>query len=218
MRRRRSGCKDRALGDQHQTEGRQWWRRGRWRSRRRQWWLQTSPFWRSTLSGRAPPQKSPPPVPLIHLRNSCSYCLILENPSFYRIFLGVHGRLIQKDMEFLDHCPSPLVAATIICATDETPAVAFINPGIVVTWCVGLTEARADTCGRAGACAGASGLNLNLCLKFIFLRWHERTHVGERVRARVRAGALERVRPRVRGGKLARMRARVLWVAYKTLK
>lgn len=43
-------------------------------------------------------------------------------------------------MEFLDHCPSPLVAATIICAIDETPAVAFINPGIVVTWCVGLTE------------------------------------------------------------------------------
>nr|CAD1829931.1 unnamed protein product [Ananas comosus var. bracteatus] len=49
-----------------------------------------------------------------------------------------------QDMEFLDHCPSPLVAATIICAIDETPAVAFINPGIVVTWCVGLTEAAAE--------------------------------------------------------------------------
>ncbi|XP_020114429.1 uncharacterized protein LOC109728434 isoform X6 [Ananas comosus] len=144
MRRRRSGCKDRALGDQHQTEGRQWWRRGRWRSRRRQWWLQTSPFWRSTLSGRAPPQKSPPPVPLIHLRNSCSYCLILENPSFYRIFLGVHGRLIQKGAS------RHVWASGCVCRREW---VKFKFMFKIYFFAL----ARADTRGRAGACACASG-------------------------------------------------------------
>ncbi|OAY64634.1 Cyclin-D2-1 [Ananas comosus] len=51
-----------------------------------------------------------------------------------------------QDVDFLDHCPSSMAAAAIICATDETPALAFINPEIAVTWCIGLTEEGISNC------------------------------------------------------------------------
>ena len=46
------------------------------------------------------------------------------------------------DVRFLSHCPSSLAAAAIICATDEIKDLAFVDPRIAASWCIGLTEVR----------------------------------------------------------------------------
>ena len=47
------------------------------------------------------------------------------------------------DFEFLDHGPSSMAAAAIICAAgDQTPDLALVNPGSAITWCIGLTKVR----------------------------------------------------------------------------
>ncbi|KAJ0986713.1 hypothetical protein J5N97_005069 [Dioscorea zingiberensis] len=38
------------------------------------------------------------------------------------------------DIDFLNHCPSSMAAAAIICAAAELPDLAFINPGMAVKW------------------------------------------------------------------------------------
>ncbi|XP_072979823.1 cyclin-D2-1-like isoform X3 [Typha angustifolia] len=53
---------------------------------------------------------------------------------------------IHADIDFLDHCPSSMAAAAIICAADETPALKFIDPAIASTWCIGLTEEGIRSC------------------------------------------------------------------------
>ncbi|XP_020578457.1 cyclin-D2-1-like isoform X2 [Phalaenopsis equestris] len=47
-----------------------------------------------------------------------------------------------NDIDFLDHCPSSIAAAIIMCAVDEAPDLAFIDPRQAVKWCSGLTKIR----------------------------------------------------------------------------
>ncbi|KAF0915380.1 hypothetical protein E2562_035939 [Oryza meyeriana var. granulata] len=51
-----------------------------------------------------------------------------------------------NDIEFLDHCPSSMAAAAVICATGETPSLAFVNPELAVNWCIGLAEEGISSC------------------------------------------------------------------------
>lgn len=50
------------------------------------------------------------------------------------------------DIEFLDHCPSSLAAAAVLCATGEMPSLAFVDPGLAVNWCIGLAEEGISSC------------------------------------------------------------------------
>ncbi|XP_010913507.1 cyclin-D2-1 isoform X1 [Elaeis guineensis] len=50
------------------------------------------------------------------------------------------------DIDFLNHCPSSIAAAAIICAADETQDLAFVNPGRAASWCIGLTEEAISSC------------------------------------------------------------------------
>lgn len=71
---------------------------------------------------------------------------------------GMHARYLVSratgiilamiyDIDFLNHCPSSIAAAAIICAADETKDLAFVNPGIAVSWCIGrLTEEAIASC------------------------------------------------------------------------
>ncbi|CAL9128355.1 cyclin-D2-1-like [Musa acuminata AAA Group] len=54
-----------------------------------------------------------------------------------------------KDVRFLSHCPSSLAAAAIICATDEIKDLAFVDPRIAASWCIGLTEEGIAGCYRS---------------------------------------------------------------------
>jgi hypothetical protein len=49
------------------------------------------------------------------------------------------------DIEFLDHCPSSMAAAAVLCATGETPSLESVSPGAAVSWCVGLAEVLLHT-------------------------------------------------------------------------
>lgn len=53
-----------------------------------------------------------------------------------------------NDIDFLDHCPSSIAAAIIMCAVDEAPDLAFIDPRQAVNWCSGLTEEGITDCYR----------------------------------------------------------------------
>nr|ACN28135.1 unknown [Zea mays] len=44
------------------------------------------------------------------------------------------------DVEFLDHCPSSMAAAAVLCAIGETPSLESVSPGAAVSWCIGLAE------------------------------------------------------------------------------
>ncbi|KAF2915997.1 cyclin-D2-1 [Oryza sativa Japonica Group] len=50
------------------------------------------------------------------------------------------------DIQFLDHCPSSMAAAAVLCATGETPSLAFVNPELAVNWCIGLAEEGISSC------------------------------------------------------------------------
>ncbi|TVU09434.1 hypothetical protein EJB05_42906 [Eragrostis curvula] len=50
------------------------------------------------------------------------------------------------DIEFLDHCPSSMAAAAVLCAMGDTPSLKPISPGIVVSWCIGLAEEGISSC------------------------------------------------------------------------
>ncbi|XP_040383491.1 cyclin-D2-1 isoform X3 [Oryza brachyantha] len=50
------------------------------------------------------------------------------------------------DIEFLDHCPSSMAAAAVLCATGETPSLASLNPELAVNWCIGLAEEGISSC------------------------------------------------------------------------
>ncbi|XP_072953135.1 cyclin-D2-1-like [Typha angustifolia] len=50
------------------------------------------------------------------------------------------------DIGFLDHCPSIMAAAAILCAAEKTPTLASIAPGVAVSWCTGLTEEGITNC------------------------------------------------------------------------
>uniref|UniRef100_A0A0D9XDB1 Uncharacterized protein n=1 Tax=Leersia perrieri TaxID=77586 RepID=A0A0D9XDB1_9ORYZ len=50
------------------------------------------------------------------------------------------------DIEFLDHCPSSMAAAAVMCATSETPSLTSVNPELAVNWCIGLAEEGISSC------------------------------------------------------------------------
>lgn len=50
------------------------------------------------------------------------------------------------DIEFLDHCPSSMAAAAVLCATGETPSLTLVNPRLAVNWCIGLAEDGIRSC------------------------------------------------------------------------
>ncbi|KAJ1289540.1 hypothetical protein BS78_02G172300 [Paspalum vaginatum] len=52
------------------------------------------------------------------------------------------------DIEFLDHCPSSMAAAAVLCATGETPSLESVSPGAAVSWCIGLAEEEISSCYR----------------------------------------------------------------------
>ncbi|XP_068637746.1 cyclin-D1-1-like isoform X2 [Aristolochia californica] len=45
-----------------------------------------------------------------------------------------------QEIDFLGYWPSSVAAAAMVCATDESPSLALVNPGKAVTWCVGLSK------------------------------------------------------------------------------
>ncbi|KAG8047252.1 hypothetical protein GUJ93_ZPchr0008g12686 [Zizania palustris] len=51
------------------------------------------------------------------------------------------------DIEFLDHCPSSIAAAAVLCASSEIMQLASIDLGTVVSWCIiGLHEEAIIRC------------------------------------------------------------------------
>ncbi|RLN35679.1 cyclin-D2-1-like isoform X1 [Panicum miliaceum] len=54
----------------------------------------------------------------------------------------------MHDIEFLDHCPSSMAAAAVLCATGETPSLESVSPGAAVRWCIGLAEEAISSCYR----------------------------------------------------------------------
>ncbi|XP_066399368.1 cyclin-D2-1-like isoform X1 [Miscanthus floridulus] len=54
----------------------------------------------------------------------------------------------MHDIEFLDHCPSSMAAAAVLCATGETPSLESVSPGAAVSWCIGLAEEGISSCYR----------------------------------------------------------------------
>ncbi|PUZ70592.1 hypothetical protein GQ55_2G244100 [Panicum hallii var. hallii] len=54
----------------------------------------------------------------------------------------------MHDIEFLDHCPSSMAAAAVLCATGETPSLESVSPGAAVRWCIGLGEDAISSCYR----------------------------------------------------------------------
>uniref|UniRef100_A0A0A9FBX5 Uncharacterized protein n=1 Tax=Arundo donax TaxID=35708 RepID=A0A0A9FBX5_ARUDO len=50
------------------------------------------------------------------------------------------------DIEFLDHCPSSMAAAAVLCATGETPSLESVSPEAAVNWCIGLAEEGISSC------------------------------------------------------------------------
>ncbi|XP_066394225.1 cyclin-D2-1-like isoform X1 [Miscanthus floridulus] len=54
----------------------------------------------------------------------------------------------MHDIEFLDHCPSSMAAAAVLCATGETPSLESVSPGAAVSWCIGLGEEGISSCYR----------------------------------------------------------------------
>lgn len=52
------------------------------------------------------------------------------------------------DIEFLDHCPSSMAAAAVLCATGDTPTLESVSPGAAVSWCIGLAEEGISSCYR----------------------------------------------------------------------
>ncbi|CAN6204363.1 unnamed protein product [Urochloa humidicola] len=52
----------------------------------------------------------------------------------------------MHDIEFLDHCPSSMAAAAVLCATGETPSLESVSPGAAVRWCIGLAEEAISSC------------------------------------------------------------------------
>ncbi|OEL23944.1 Cyclin-D2-1 [Dichanthelium oligosanthes] len=52
------------------------------------------------------------------------------------------------DIEFLDHCPSSMAAAAVLCATGETPSLESVSPRAAVGWCIGLAEEAIGNCYR----------------------------------------------------------------------
>ncbi|XP_047052501.1 cyclin-D2-1 isoform X1 [Lolium rigidum] len=75
----------------------------------------------------------------------------------------------MHDIEFLDHCPSSMAAAAVLCATGEMPSFALVNPRLAVNWCIGLAEEGVRSCyklmqqlvsGKRAATAAAVAVNL----------------------------------------------------------
>ncbi|GJN34100.1 hypothetical protein PR202_gb22739 [Eleusine coracana subsp. coracana] len=50
------------------------------------------------------------------------------------------------DIEFLDHCPSSMAAAAVLCAMGDTPSLKPVSPGVAVNWCIGLAEEGISNC------------------------------------------------------------------------
>ncbi|KAG8049695.1 hypothetical protein GUJ93_ZPchr0009g765 [Zizania palustris] len=50
------------------------------------------------------------------------------------------------DIEFLDHCPSSMAAAAVLCAGGEIPSLTFVSPELAVNWCIGLAEEGISSC------------------------------------------------------------------------
>ncbi|TKW32972.1 hypothetical protein SEVIR_2G201900v4 [Setaria viridis] len=80
----------------------------------------------------------------------------------------------MHDIEFLDHCPSAMAAAAVLCATGETPSLESVSPGAAVGWCIGLAEETIGSCYRLmqqlviggnvqTRAAGTTASALNLC-------------------------------------------------------
>ncbi|CAM0951233.1 unnamed protein product [Alopecurus aequalis] len=75
----------------------------------------------------------------------------------------------MHDIEFLDHCPSSMAAAAVLCATGETPSLALVNPGLAVSWCIGLAEEGVRSCYQlmqqlvSGKRAATAAVAVNLC-------------------------------------------------------
>ncbi|EMS61976.1 Cyclin-D2-1 [Triticum urartu] len=73
------------------------------------------------------------------------------------------------DIEFLDHCPSSMAAAAVLCAAGETQSLTLLNPRLAVNWCIGLAEEGVSSCyqlmqqlvgGKGAATAAAAAVNL----------------------------------------------------------
>ena len=56
------------------------------------------------------------------------------------------------DIEFLDHCPSSMAAAAVLCATGETPSLESVSPGAADRWCIGLAEVTEELLRRVILC------------------------------------------------------------------
>ncbi|XP_062194782.1 cyclin-D2-1-like isoform X2 [Phragmites australis] len=52
----------------------------------------------------------------------------------------------MHDIEFLDHCPSSMAAAAVLCATGGMPSLESVSPGAAVSWCIGLAEEGISSC------------------------------------------------------------------------
>ncbi|EAZ44579.1 hypothetical protein OsJ_29198 [Oryza sativa Japonica Group] len=66
-----------------------------------------------------------------------------------RVLKHISNAMVQNansDIQFLDHCPSSMAAAAVLCATGETPSLAFVNPELAVNWCIGLAEEGISSC------------------------------------------------------------------------
>ncbi|KAF8378326.1 hypothetical protein HHK36_029665 [Tetracentron sinense] len=55
---------------------------------------------------------------------------------------------IIREINFLDHWPSSVAAAAILCAANELPNLPLVNPGNAVSWCDGLSKERICSCYR----------------------------------------------------------------------
>ncbi|CAN6166836.1 unnamed protein product [Urochloa humidicola] len=80
----------------------------------------------------------------------------------------------MHDIEFLDHCPSSMAAAAVLCATGEMPSLESVSPGAAVSWCIGLAEEAISSCYRLmqqlviggnvqTRAAGTTATAVNLC-------------------------------------------------------
>ncbi|KAM0919892.1 hypothetical protein ACQ4PT_007887 [Festuca glaucescens] len=76
----------------------------------------------------------------------------------------------MHDIEFLDHCPSSMAAAAVLCATGETPSFALVNPRLAVNWCIGLAEEGVRSCYKlmqqlvsGNRAVTAAAVAVNLC-------------------------------------------------------
>ncbi|KAJ6817736.1 cyclin-D2-1 [Iris pallida] len=78
-------------------------------------------------------------------------CKVDPSGTYSRYLVSCANKIILatiNDIEFLDHCPSSMAAAALICAVEETPGLAPIDSKSAMAWCIGLTKEGIANCYR----------------------------------------------------------------------